>query len=294
MAIDLATMKLKDGRRLAWSEHGDPKGHPWIHAHGGPGSRIEGRLFDAMARARGIRFLVLDRPGYGRSDFKPGRTLLDYAADVAEFADALGIDRFGNSGWSGGGAHALAVAKALPGRADFTFSLAGYTLLDFEDAHEHLPRVDAWAAHFSQTNPLVYRSFFVLTRAMIRWLPKMTYKQLRDNLSEADQAILDDPTYREIFLAELTEAVRPGSIGVTRDAAIEYNDWGFKPEEIVAHVHVFQGTADEEVPELFGRDLAERLPNNTLHILEGQGHFFPATHQTMLFDLAGEILASTD
>ena len=38
------------------------------------------------------------------------------AADVARVADAVGIDRFAVMGDSGGGAHALACAAALPGR----------------------------------------------------------------------------------------------------------------------------------------------------------------------------------
>lgn len=52
----------------------------------------------------------------GRSDFQPGRTLLDWPDDVADLADALGIDRFAVLGYSGGAPYAAACAYRLPHR----------------------------------------------------------------------------------------------------------------------------------------------------------------------------------
>ncbi|HRX34739.1 MAG TPA: alpha/beta hydrolase [Methanoregulaceae archaeon] len=75
---------LADGRPLAYSEFGDPTGITAFHAHGGPSSRIEGRIFDKAAQARGYRFIVTDRPGMGESTYLEGRRLLDYPQDIAE------------------------------------------------------------------------------------------------------------------------------------------------------------------------------------------------------------------
>ena len=60
----------------------------------------------------------------GESDFKHGRTLLGWAADVAELADHLGQWRFGVAGASGGGPYVLAVAHALAERLQFAADLA--------------------------------------------------------------------------------------------------------------------------------------------------------------------------
>ena len=54
-----------------------------------------------------------DRPGIGLSDPKPGRTVLDWAADVSELAEHLGLQRFSVMGWSMGGPYAAAVGYAL-------------------------------------------------------------------------------------------------------------------------------------------------------------------------------------
>jgi pimeloyl-ACP methyl ester carboxylesterase len=41
---------------------------------------------------------VVERPGFGLSDFQKGRKLLDWPEDVTAFADALGIERFAVAG----------------------------------------------------------------------------------------------------------------------------------------------------------------------------------------------------
>jgi pimeloyl-ACP methyl ester carboxylesterase len=51
----------------------------------------------------GVRHIQLDRPGFGLSDFQPGRTVLDWPDDVAHVADLLGIERFAVIGVSGRG-----------------------------------------------------------------------------------------------------------------------------------------------------------------------------------------------
>ena len=108
-------VRLRDGRNLAYSEWGPAEGVPVFGFHGTPNSRLVHLGADAP-RAAGVRLILPDRPGLGRSDFQPGRTLLDWPRDVAELADALGIDRFAAFGVSGGGPHAASCAAALGDR----------------------------------------------------------------------------------------------------------------------------------------------------------------------------------
>ena len=53
---------LKDGRILAYKEYGQAGGHPVFYAHGGPGSRLEGAIFDEKAAEYGFRLIATDRP----------------------------------------------------------------------------------------------------------------------------------------------------------------------------------------------------------------------------------------
>ena len=106
------TVRLADGRVIAVEEYGDPAGVPVLYFHGWPASRLEAGLIPDLP----VRMLALDRPGYGRSTPKRGRTLMDWPADVAAVADRLGLDRFHVVGLSGGGPYAAACALALPDR----------------------------------------------------------------------------------------------------------------------------------------------------------------------------------
>src|SRR5947209_3189109 len=106
MADDV--VRLPDCRRVGVASHGDPDGRLVFLNHGTPASRLGFEFTDAPARERGIRVLCPDRPGIGRSDPQPRRTLAGWADDVVALADVLNVDRFAVRGYSGGGPYALA------------------------------------------------------------------------------------------------------------------------------------------------------------------------------------------
>ncbi|MFX1558659.1 MAG: alpha/beta fold hydrolase, partial [Promethearchaeota archaeon] len=81
------TIELNDGRRLGYSDLGDPNGKPIFHFHGFPGSRLESLLVANKVSHKRIRFIGIDRPGMGLSDFKKNRSLLDWPDDIIELAD---------------------------------------------------------------------------------------------------------------------------------------------------------------------------------------------------------------
>lgn len=109
-------LELSDKRQLPYAEYGDPSGVPVFLFHGLPGSRLAWGLLPDHPFPPGLRIVAPDRPGYGRSDPNPRRTLLDWANDVTELTDALAINTFAIVGISGGGPGALACAWKMPER----------------------------------------------------------------------------------------------------------------------------------------------------------------------------------
>ena len=97
------------GRRLRVVEGGDPLGFPVLVHMGTPTSGLLFAPHARVAEACGIRLVSYDRPGYGESTARPGRTIADSADDVAAVAEALGIGRLGVWGFSGGPPHGLAL-----------------------------------------------------------------------------------------------------------------------------------------------------------------------------------------
>ena len=111
---DAQTLILPDGRTLGYAEYGSPSGAPLLYFHGFPTSRLEASGLPSVTSRSDIRFLSLDRPGFGLSTHDPHRRIIDWPADVQAFAAHLGLSRFAILGASGGGPYALACAKQLP------------------------------------------------------------------------------------------------------------------------------------------------------------------------------------
>jgi pimeloyl-ACP methyl ester carboxylesterase len=105
MTDNATTVRAADGRTLAYAETGDPDGAPVFYFHGLPGSRsdFDTSIGQEALPGASVRLIGVDRPGFGASDFQPGRRYDDWPADVATVADELGIDRFGVLGYSAGG-----------------------------------------------------------------------------------------------------------------------------------------------------------------------------------------------
>jgi pimeloyl-ACP methyl ester carboxylesterase len=104
------------------------EGEPVLFLSGGPDAAATWAF--AVAQMRGVRAILLDRPGTGLSS-RPARlpdvdTLDVYVSDLtADVLDALDIDRTVLVGCSFGGYSALRSAVALPGRVRGIY-LAGF------------------------------------------------------------------------------------------------------------------------------------------------------------------------
>ena len=60
-------VRLRDGRRLGFTEYGDPAGFPVVNCHGGLACRLDVAAADGVARDASIRLISPDRPGIGLS-----------------------------------------------------------------------------------------------------------------------------------------------------------------------------------------------------------------------------------
>jgi len=105
----------RGGRVVRVRDAGDPGGSVVMYFHGTPGSRLDLGFDEQLAASRGVRLVMFDRPGYGRSTPVPFG-LATIAADAHAIADALGVDQFATLGLSGGGPGALAAATVGGGR----------------------------------------------------------------------------------------------------------------------------------------------------------------------------------
>ena len=273
------SIRLSDGRALAYSDLGDPEGRPLFYFHGGPGSRLEGLLFDELSKQMGIRMLAPDRPGFGLSDFQNDRTYLDWPEDVRQLADHLGVDRFGVMGWSSGGPHAAAVAYGIPHRLSVVAIVAGEGPYASDDLPQSVlnsatfsgsrgNRLFSWSANNA---PWLMQALFAMARFLIFIDPAGFGAGSRgSDMSAKDKQFFE----RSNFTASLVEALRQGAEGWTREYTIERLDWPFKLEDIRAPtVVVFHGEDDRGVDPGIAEYVSKRIPAcDGPTIYPGEGH----------------------
>ena len=108
------TIAMPDGRTVGFATYGPDDGTPVVWCHGGPGSRLEPAALEPFLASIGLRVIGVDRPGYGLSSLRPGRSIADWVPDGLAVVDHLGIDRFLAVGVSTGGAYSLALAAGSP------------------------------------------------------------------------------------------------------------------------------------------------------------------------------------
>lgn len=268
------TARLKDGRHLGFAEYGPPQGRPVFHFHGSGGSRLEHPVPEDLLTRLNIRFLSVDRPGNGLSDFQPNRRLLDWAQDVVQLADHLGIDRFHVDGHSAGGPHALACAHRFPGRVVAGALISSVAPMGRPGAYRGMPVLNQVLARSARRLPWVTRLIRMAMRAMVMGDPEKASRRLMSGIPDADKAALYEPQNARLFVSAVREGFRVGSQGVAQDDVLVNREWGFDPACISVRIDLWHGEADVNVPIHAATYLQAAIPRTRLTILPGEGHFF--------------------
>lgn len=282
-------VRLRDGRALAYAEAGPRDEVPIISCHGTPSCRYPG-AWSAAAEAVGTHFIQPDRPGYGRSDFSPAQSLLEWALDVAELADRLGLGRFGVVGTSGGGPYAAACAYALAERVTAVGLVCGVG--PFWD----VPEVDACAtdesgawirelidlarrdpeAAVTHAQAECERDAEMVGRDPAEWL---SFWFDNDSVPPADRTLMTRPGERAHAVASLREALRSGTEGYVQDELIlTVRPWGFGAEQIAVPAYLWHGELDTLAPVGGGRYLARIIPGCQARFLADEAHLISPRH----------------
>jgi len=247
--------------------------------HGTPGCRLDRWPIEELYQRLGVRFITHDRAGYGRSDRHRGRSIADAAADVAAVADALEIERFGVSGGSGGGPHALACAALLPGRvvrATCRVGIAPYgsSGLDRDAWHAGMDPVNVkefgWAEAGEKVLARELEREQAATEARVANDPATLFGDVE--LSESDRNQIRRPEVAEMIRESTIEQAALGVWGWVDDDLAFLGPWGFDLASIEAPTLVWYGRADVLVPPSHGDWLAANVPGCLVCVDEESGH----------------------
>ena len=277
---------LADGRRLGWAEWGPADGVPVLFCPGAGTSRRLGFGADVVDTL-GVRLISLDRPGLGASDPAPGRTLADWAADVAGFAAAAGAGRPAVVGFSQGAPFALACAAA--GVVNAAALVSGTDELARPEVAARLEPQLRWLVASAEDDPDEAEAYFAQldARRLLHLVTSMS--------GDADRAVYEDPAFAGAFRRALAEGFAQGPAGYARDALLAMRPWPFDPGAIEVPVEFWYGgqdTSPVHSPD-FGESLATRIPHARRHLLAEAGGALLWTHAerilTSLLRLTGAL-----
>jgi pimeloyl-ACP methyl ester carboxylesterase len=276
MDLTNQTLELPDGRSLCFAEWGDPAGFPVLTLHGTPGNRLN-RHPDAEQYARaGARVITYDRPGYGGSTRRPGRSVVDCVEDVAALADHLRLDRFAVTGGSGGGPHSLAVTARLTDRVVRCRCVVGVAPygaqgLDFFAGMAEMNVTEfGWALDGEDVLvPNIEREHAGFVERVAADPASMLGDYEVDAVDQAVMARDDMAAMLREFGAELG---RGGYWGWVDDDLAFTRPWGFELAEIAVPVEIRYGARDTLVPAAHGEWLAAHVPGATAVVEHDEGH----------------------
>jgi pimeloyl-ACP methyl ester carboxylesterase len=269
---------------LAYAEWGEPQGRCVFLFHSTPHSRLW-CPDEAVTASSNVRLVTVDRPGIGASDVLPRRTFDAWPSDVVELADALGVEKFGVIGWSGGGAYAAACAAQIPERLTgvgvaCSRHLSQFNLEENPAAERELEADDREMFELVQKDPDAgARAAAEQNREWVRELGSRPEVVIDGYDTPAgDQWFFEDEERRRAFLDAIRESVRQGPEAFAWELIDAWLPWGFRVADIAAEVHLWHGAQDPIVERRHVDFIAQTLPNARLTVWNDSGHLGVARH----------------
>lgn len=281
---------LGGGRALGYAEYGSATGDPVLWFHGTPGARkqIPPDINEA-ATERGYRVIAIERPGTGFSTPHTYGKVLDWAADLEAFADALELERFATVGLSGGGPFVLAACHALKGRVTAGAVLGGIGPTRGKEAAPGYTRLLPLVEPFLSAMRVPLGEVLTHLIRPIRAFGSQGFDLYTRIAPASDRAIMRDPAMKAMFLYDLLEAAEGGVRAPMSDLVVFGREWGFSLRDIEVPVRFWQGDADGIVPLSHGEYQAAMVPGAEMVLCPGGGHFAGFILATQVLDWITEV-----
>jgi pimeloyl-ACP methyl ester carboxylesterase len=267
------SIQVRDGRNLGYSDDGNAHGFPIFLFHGTPGSRVNGLENEPILSKYGIRVICPERPGYGLSSPKPKRTIKEWAEDVEDLANKLGITRFHVAGSSGGGPFALACAAYLPNRIQSVTLIASAVPPEALYLNKGMAKGNRIAFFLAKYFPFVLKLSMASYDRAIKKYPEKIIESLISQFCSWDREVLQKAEAKgEKLLLHYKEAFCQGGDGAYYDFLLISRPWGIELKSIVPPVFMWHGEADTLMPIGPAKAFSKMIPGCKSHFIPEAGH----------------------
>jgi pimeloyl-ACP methyl ester carboxylesterase len=288
------SLKLRDGRTLAWRQYGAADGFPVLFFHGNLNSRLFEPAWEktqAQTEAARARLIAVDRPGYGASSPLRGRTYASWAADVEQLAAHLALPAYAVLGYSSGGPNALVCAATAPAptaAASPPPRLAACGLVSPDGPYLAIggaPLVEKifGGGAAAETAAAVVAAGEgegegLLTVARMEARAAANAAEMRASY-EALGAKPGKGARAAMALADIDAATAQGVFAAAQDSVLEGSDWGFALGAAArVPTLLWHGEDDADVPVAAGRYVCDGIEGCEGTFIAGENHTLIRRH----------------
>ncbi len=254
-----------------------------FYSHGFPASRIEASVAHREAERRGITIVALDRPGFGASEWYPGRRFEDWAEDVRLVADHLGVARFSLLGVSGGTPTAVAAAAMLSDRVSSLTIVSGLGPITGGSSFQGMNPVNRVLMSLGRQVPWLGEKIVWGVAQVWRAFPRIVMVWFGVLLPAVDRQVVSRRDVGVILAKNIREALSQGVRGTVLEFMLLTSDWSGLLGKVRVPTTIWHGDADTYVPLAMGESLHRGIAGSTFHKVVGGGHF-------MILDTITEVL----
>lgn len=239
--------------------------------HGTPGGYEQ-----SVGAVDGAQVITLSRPGYLGTPLSTGETPAEQARAAAALLDVLEINSVAVMGASGGGPAAYSFAAQYPERTVGLIAMEAISH-SMNDDEIGLPTSDL--------------AFWLMIQSLVLTQDDAgVVAQIAQN--EADRARLAEQPQAQARVARMIWSTWPPSMrqaGLDNDLA-QFQDLDLPLESIRVPTLIVHGTQDQAVPFAHAEFAAARVPNATVHAIEGAGHMMPFAYETEVNEAVTQFL----
>ena len=281
------TLSTERGRLVSWSQVGSDDGVPVLYAHGNPGSRFELLFFHDVAVELGLNLMLMERPGFGCSEYVEGYSLADYAEDVARLLRDQKIDSPVKAfGWSSGGPPTMALGAYLPGSVSRLAVASSYTNFgEMSAAKAIMKEYHRPGPALSDRAPRLFHGLVWMVGWASHRIPNVYFRMTEHEVSSSDKRLLEMKYNKTLFMLNQESAFEQGAEGAIHDLEVQWQPWPFQLASVETPLLLLQGLEDKLVPKEFVFHMHSKTMNSELVTFEKEGHLFPLNvyHQKEIF-----------
>lgn len=247
---------------------GDPAGPVTIYFHGVPGAPSELAIFEAPARACGLKLICWDRFALDAALTGPGY----FAALSAAVRAAAGAHQVNLIGFSIGAFVALRISQMVGSQVGQLHLVSAAAPLQSGHFLPHMAGKAVFQA--ALLSPTRFKAAVLAQAAFARWAPGCLQAVLFGGATGMERELASRSAFRRFMVDLLRSSLLENRAGYERDILAYVQDWSALPAQVLANTSLWHGTQDNWAPAAMATRLRDQLPNGRrLHLMDGLSHY---------------------